>query len=44
MAVRAKLLPPGRETSFNLFEVVNNNADAYRWVEMKSLGGDEKFG
>jgi hypothetical protein len=43
MAVRAKLLPPGRETSFNLFEVVNNNADGYRWVEMKSLDDHALF-
>ncbi|KAM0832598.1 hypothetical protein ACQ4PT_064790 [Festuca glaucescens] len=36
MAVRARLLPPECETSFNLFKLVNN-ADGYRWAEMRSL-------
>uniref|UniRef100_A0ACD5YNF2 Uncharacterized protein n=1 Tax=Avena sativa TaxID=4498 RepID=A0ACD5YNF2_AVESA len=36
MAVRSRLLPPERKTSFNLFELVKD-AEGYRWVEMRSL-------
>lgn len=43
MVVRAQLLPPEGETSFNFFQLVDNADGGYRWVEMRSLDDHALF-